>query len=467
MTYDITIVGAGPGGYVAAIRAAQEGFKVALIEKQFVGGTCLNYGCIPTKSFAAVADRFRGFGDLEDMGVVDANITNARVDIAKVVNRKNKIVEGLRGGIKQLLKGNKVDLIEGTASFVSPTELKVSNDTGNQSLITNNCIIATGSTWRPLPNLAPDGKFILTSDHMLDLTEIPKKFLIVGGGVIGCEFASIMKTFGSEVAIVEVADRILPLEDELISRTLALSFKKRGINIYTKTTVTGVANGNVNLSSGEVLPADKVLVSVGRKPYTDGLNLEGIGVEMKNGFVLTDEKLSTNIKNIFAIGDVSIPKNGSPKPQLAHVASNEGLIVIANLKSQVSDLKSLQVIPRPIFTHPEIGCVGMTETELKTKGIKYNTGRFTYSALSKAICDGDKEGLLQVYTEENGKILGAHCIGAHATDICSEISLAVRNGLTAKDVADTIHAHPTYSEIVAEAVEDTFGMAIHKPSSRR
>lgn len=465
MTYDLAIIGAGPGGYVSAIRSAQLGLKTILIEKENVGGTCLNRGCIPTKSMAAVAERMLEMSHFAEFGIEKVTVSNAIVNITKVIERKDRIVNGFRNGIHQLLKSNKVDYVKSAAQFVSPTELKLTDDTCHVSPVTcHNVIIATGSTWCDLHRLTTDGNFIITSDYMLELKELPKKLVIIGGGAIGSEFASIMNAFGVDVTIVEIMEQILPLEDSTAARLLAVSFKKRGIKIYTKTTAVGARDGVVSLSTGENLEADKVLVSVGRRPYTDDLNLEAVGVETQNGFILADEKMRTNIPNIFAVGDVAVPRKTGTKPFLAHVASKEGIVAINNispktLNSQLSTI-NYNVIPRPIFTTPEVFSVGLTEKELKAQ--KYKTGRFSYTALSKAVCDGATEGIFQVYTDEKGGILGAFCMGSHASDICAEVSLAMQSGLTADDVINIIHAHPTYSEIVVEALEDTEGRAVHK-----
>lgn len=458
MTYDVAIIGAGPGGYVAAIRASQLGFKTVLVEKDSVGGTCLNRGCVPTKSFVAVAEKMLSQKHLVDFGI--EGVSQANVNIKKVVERKNNIVASLKGGIQTLLKGRKVDVVNGTARLVSKSEIEVATASGSQKISAQRIIIATGSTWRDLPNLKADGKFILNSDHMLDLNELPKKLLIVGGGAIGCEFASIMNAFGVEVAMVELMDQLLPADDASVARMLTLFFKKRGIKILTKTSVISVNGNKVMLSDNSVIEPDKILVSVGRRPCTNGLNLEAIGVEMDCGFVLTDESMRTNISDIFAIGDVAIPGSTKSKPALAHVASNEGLVAVKSMKSSATI--DYSVVPRPVFTIPEIACVGLTEKELKAKGVKYKAGRFPYGALSKAVCDGEADGLMQVYADENDLVLGCHCIGNHASDICSEIAVAMRNNLTISKITDTIHAHPTYSEIIPEALEDVHSMAIHK-----
>ncbi|PIR16237.1 MAG: dihydrolipoyl dehydrogenase [Deltaproteobacteria bacterium CG11_big_fil_rev_8_21_14_0_20_49_13] len=466
MTYDLAVIGAGPGGYVAAIRAAQLGLKTVLIEKEHVGGTCLNRGCIPTKSVVAVAERFKE-RDPAEFGIEGVDSAKAAVNMAKVVERKDKIVAGLRVGIGQLLESNKIDLITGAASFASKDELKVVDPAGNELPVTSrDVIIATGSIWREIPGLKTDGKFVITSDEMLDLKALPKRLVIVGGGVIGCEFASIMNIFGVDVSIVEMTDQLLPTEDAAISRQLSMSFKKRGIKIFTKATVTEAGKGIVKLSTVDNLGADLVLVSIGRRPFTDGLGIEAAGVETQKGFILTDDKMRTNVPNIYAIGDVAVPGAKGFKPALAHVASKEGMVAVTNIKGEHAAVMNYNVVPRPIFTIPEIGCVGATEKELKNNNVKYKTGRFSYAALSKAVCDSATNGLLQVYSDEVGHILGAHCMGNHASDICAEASLAMETGLNVRDIERTIHAHPTYSEIMMEACEDVEGHAIHKAGGR-
>ncbi|MBI2341319.1 MAG: FAD-dependent oxidoreductase, partial [Deltaproteobacteria bacterium] len=359
MNYDVIVIGAGPGGYVAAIKASQLGFKVALVERDQLGGTCLNTGCIPTKSFAAAAEKLNG-----------------PIDIKQLVEKKNKIVATLRSGISQLIKSNKIDYVKGAASFVSPGEIKITGGLGEDlSLKGGNYIVAAGSTWQAIKGLQTDGKFIVTSDEMLNLNELPRHLLIIGGGVIGCEFASIMNLFGVEVTIIEIAETLLPMEDASIARTLAIYFKKRGIKIYNKTTVVSASNESVTLSAGEILKADKVLISVGRKPDTASLDLEKAGVKVERGFILTDERMRTNVSNIFAIGDAAKPGNGGQKPQLAHVASHEGIVAAMNIKKGGHPI-NYSSVPRPIFTHPEISCVGFTEQQLKNEKQEYKTGKY-------------------------------------------------------------------------------------------
>ncbi len=463
-TFDVVIIGAGPGGYVAAIRAAQLGLKAAIVEKEFIGGTCLNRGCIPTKSIVAVAERFVELKNGHFAGFGITNVGEPKLDMKHVIDRKNKIVESLRGGIAMLFKARKIEVLKGHAKFVSPQEIEVAGDSGTQKVSAKNFVIATGSTWKPLGSISTDGATILNSDHVLDMTELPKRLLILGGGVIGCEFASIMNSFGVEVTVVEFMDQLLPTEDASVARGVALAFKKRGIKVITKTTVESVSGGRAKLSNGEDVEFDKMMISVGRKPMTDGLALEAAGVATERGFILTDAHLATNVGGIYAIGDVSAPKGG--KPMLAHVASREGIVAVENiarkLKGESVHKMDYSVVPRPIFTTPEIGCVGLTEKQLKESGRTYKTGRFAYGALSKAICDSATDGMMIVYTDEAGQILGAHGYGANATSAAAELALAMQNKISVHNIAETIHAHPTYSEIVAEACEDSFGMAIHK-----
>jgi len=348
--------------------------------------------------------------NLPEFGI--EGVSQINLNLKKIVERKNGIVSHLKGGIQTLLKGRKVDLVNGTARFISKNEVEVTTTGGSQKISAKNVIIATGSTWRDLPNLKADGEFILNSDHMLDIKELPKRLLVVGGGVIGCEFASIMNAFGVDVTVVEVLDQLLPAEDASVARMLSLFFKKRGIKVITKTSVASINGGRVTLSDNSAVETDKVLVSVGRRPYTDGLNLEAVGIETERGFVLTDESMRTNVSNIFAIGDVAVPRSTKSKPALAHVASREGIVAVKAIKSQATiDYK---VVPRPVFTIPEVACVGLTEKELKTSGVKYKTVRFSYGALSKAVCDGQEGGLIQVYADESDFIIGCHCIGNHA-----------------------------------------------------
>lgn len=453
--YDLIIIGAGPGGYVAAIRAAQLKAKVLLVDRDEVGGVCLNRGCIPTKAMIASA---HALTNVRAAGKYGVNMPDgaATIDMHKVQARKNEIVTQLRTGVSQLLKGHGVEVIKGTASLVGVGKVNV----GGTLRHTKNILIATGSTWIDLPGLAIDGEHIVTTDHALAWNDVPKSLLIVGGGVVGCEFACMMRTFGAEVKIIEAMPSILPPVEAAISRLLTRSMKADGIEIITNTTVQHAeisdAKVNASLSNGTTLSVDKVLVSVGRKAMTADLNLSACDIALADrGAIKVDLRFRTTSEGIYAIGDVI------GAPMLAHAASAQGIAAVENIFGSGGHYNP-NVVPSPIFTSPEIGCVGLTSEELKAKGRDFITGRFPYAACGKALCDGEPEGQAIIHTDMDGKILGAHIIGRNATLIIPEAALAMRKGLSAHELEQTIHAHPTLSEIVAEASADVYGHAIHK-----
>jgi dihydrolipoamide dehydrogenase len=452
--YDIAIIGAGPAGYVAAIKAAQMGAKVSLIESDEVGGICLNWGCIPTKTIIASINIFRSLAKVSDMGI---SLPGApKIDYKKILERKNSVVASLVKGIGQLIKANNINLIRGKGSLTADRKIKV----GNEIVEADNIVIATGSIWRQISGFERDSKLVVSSDDLINSGEIPSKLIILGGGVIGCEFASIYSALETDVTIVEALDNILAMEDQMTSRILARAFKKQGMTIKAKTTAEKVKKSSnsvaVTLSDGETIEADKVLVSVGRVPHIDGLGLEHVGVKTENGVVVTDEKMMTNVQGIYAIGDI----NG--KYMLAHTASEEAIVAVENIMGRETSM-NYDAVPRPIYTYPEVCGVGATEDQLKERNIKYKTGRFSYGALAKALCDNETEGQVSIHSEEgSGKVLGAALIGKNATEIAAEIALAVRLGLNVKDIYGTIHSHPTLTEVVREAAEDCEGKAIHK-----
>ncbi|MFH1873711.1 MAG: dihydrolipoyl dehydrogenase [Pseudomonadota bacterium] len=449
MSYDLTIIGSGPGGYVAALCAAKLGAKVALVEKSEIGGVCLNQGCIPTKALAAFAHKLNPH-------------------FAEACEHKQKVVETLRQGIEKLLKGNKIEIIKGEAKFTDSNQIAVNG----KNIDTKKILIATGSAWWTPPGLTLDHKFVITSDDLLNWKDLPKSILIVGGGVVGCEFASILNNFGVQVSIVEAMNSLLPMVEGSLTRLLANSFKQKGINVLTGTTVVSVCHGegedvipakagiSVLLSNNEEKNVDKVLVCVGRRPNTTGLDLEKIGIELtEKGAIKVNEKFETNVAGVYAIGDVI------GNWMLAHVASAEAISCVEQIFGKGQPLK-YQAIPSPIFTIPEIGAVGLTSEQLKQQGINFKTGRFAYAASGKAWCDNETEGMALVHVDDKGKILGAHILGKDATLLIAEAALAIEHGLTAHDVGSTIHAHPTLSEIFAEACLDAVGEAIHKGGTR-
>ncbi|MFA4972030.1 MAG: dihydrolipoyl dehydrogenase [bacterium] len=458
--FDLAVIGAGPGGYVAAIRASQLGAKVLLVERGELGGVCLNRGCIPTKAMIASAHALRAVRRAAEFGVKISG-EKASVDMTVVKARKDAIVEKLRAGIAQLLKSGGVTIVKGSAALSGDGKISIDGVTHEAK----NILIASGSAWIELPGLQLDGRSIVTTDEALDWTEAPARLLIVGGGVIGCEFGCMMREFGSEVTIVEATPSILPPVEAAISRLLARSMKEQGISIMTSMTVNSAeaAGGSVKarLSGGEELEFDRVLMAVGRRPHTKGLGLESAGVALtERGAIKVDERFATSRKGVYAIGDAI---GGM---MLAHAASAQGIAAVENIFGK-RGIYDAATVPSPIFTSPEIGAVGLTAEELKRRGIEFKTGRFPYAASGKALCDGDAEGQAIVHTDAEGKILGAHVIGRDATLLIPELALAMRKGMGAREVEETVHAHPTLSEVVAEAAADVFGMAIHKAGKRR
>ena len=460
MSYDLAVIGAGPGGYVAAIRAAQLGANVTLVERDQLGGVCLNHGCIPTKTMMATANLLEMVGRAEEFGVILPDGVR-RVDMHRVRERKDEVISRLRQGITSLLKGNGIELISGLASFDGQGRIVVEKT----PLEAKQILIATGSTWMELPNLTIDGEYIVTSDQALNWTEVPGRLVIVGGGVIGCEFACLMQAFGAQVTVVEAMPTILPQMEGTLSRLLARVMKRKGIEIMANTTVEGAAikedTIELTLSRGQNLAADKVLVAVGRRARTQELNLDAAGVALtEQGFVRVDKGFQTTARNVYAIGDVI------GQPMLAHAASAQGIAVVEGIFGNGGGYDAHSV-PSPIFTSPEIGAVGKTAEELRSEGVSFRTGRFSYAAGGKAHCDGEIEGEAIVHADSHGKILGVHIIGSNATALIAEAALAMGKGMTVSDLEQTVHAHPTFSEVLAEAAADVEGRAIHKMKAMR
>lgn len=457
----ITVLGAGPGGYVAAIKAAQLGAEVTVIEESEVGGTCLNWGCIPTKTLIASAEVLHKVRNAKNFGLeLNGNIVP---DIQKIVERKNKVVGIQTKGIRGLFKSWGVKLVEGRGVIIDPKKIKVTRNGGQtEEIETDRIIIATGSKPAQIPVFPFDGIRILSSDHAINPDSIPKSLLIIGAGVIGCEFAFIYKEFGSEVTMVEMMSNAVSTEDEEISAILERELKKNKIKLLKDTRVEKVdvkENGVlVELSNGKELEAEKILVSIGRSVNSKNIGLESIGVKTgQRGEITVDNRMQTSVEGIYAIGDVT---GGI---MLAHLASAEGIVAVENAMGKDSVI-NYDVIPAAIFTSPEIGSVGLREKQAVEKGLKYKVGRFQFRALGKAHAMGEITGLFKIIAEEEtDKILGAHIIGPHASDLIHEAALAMEKGLTVKDIAHTIHAHPTLSEGIMEAAEDVHDSAIHVP----
>ncbi len=459
--FDIVIIGGGPGGYVGAIRAAQSGATVALIERENLGGTCLNRGCIPTKALYYSAKALSAAKKADTFGVV---IGEVGFDLEKAISRKDEVVGKLVGGVAQLLKGNGVEVINGTGRIESKGKVVVKTTDGEETVGAKNIIIATGSEPAMIPAFNIDGENVITSTEALNLTTVPKSLLIIGGGVMGCEFATIFSKFGSEVTIVELLPQILSTEDKQIVRVISKGFKTSGVKVLTEVMVENVlvtAEGvKTTLKDGTEILTDKVLVSIGRSFNTKGIGLEEVGIDLEKGCIKVNEKMETSIKGIYAIGDVT------GGVLLAHVASVEAEVAVSNALGIEKDM-DYSVIPAGIFTDPEIASVGINEKIAKEKDIEYSIGRFPYVASGKALGMGETEGFFQLLSDpKTGKVLGASIVGAHATDLIGEIALAMKTGATVTQITETIHAHPTLPEIILEGAEDLLGHAVHKMSRK-
>ncbi|MBI3753163.1 MAG: dihydrolipoyl dehydrogenase [Deltaproteobacteria bacterium] len=461
--FDIVIIGGGPGGYVAAIRAAQLGAKAALIEKDALGGTCLNRGCIPTKALYTSAKALAAARRAGDFGV---SVKDIAFDLEKAVARKNEVVAQLVGGVRQLLKGNGVQVFEGEAFLENAGQVRITRQDGLKGTITaKKIILATGSEPAMIPAFNIDRKNIITSTEMLDLQTVPKTILIIGGGVMGCEFASIFAEFGSKITIVELLPTILSTEDKQVSRVILKSFKEKGVDVLTEVSVQSVQDtGNgvrTTLADGREFVTEKVMVSIGRSFNSQGLGLEALGVKTEKGRIVVNEKMETNVSGVYAAGDVI---GGM---LLAHIASSEGIVAVNNALGKDAAM-DYSIVPAGIFTSPEIASVGLREKDAKEKGMEVAVGRFPYAASGKALCMAEEEGFVQILSDPGtDKVLGCSIVGAHATDLIQEVAVAMKAGVKIKEIADTIHAHPTLPELVMEAAEDVHGMAIHKIGRKR
>lgn len=457
----VAVLGGGPGGYVAALKAAQLGARVTVIEKDEVGGTCLNRGCIPTKTLIASLDvlgKARGLADygIDLSGSVSPNLT-------KMMERKNKVVSIQVNGIRGLFKSWGVTLLEGTGILLGPEKIEVVKSDGTIEVVeADRIIIATGSRPAQIPTFPFDGERILSSDDVIMLREIPKSVLIVGAGVIGCEFGCIFSGLGTEVTMVEMLPRAVSTEDTEISELLEKELKKKKIKLLTGVSVDkveGKADGlHSSLSDGREIVTEKILVSIGRKLNTENIGLEAVGIEKgERGQIIVNGKMETNIEGVFAVGDVV---GGM---LLAHKASKEGIVAASNACGRETKI-DYSVVPAAIFTSPEIASVGLREHQAAERGSKIRTGHFQFRALAKAHAMGEISGFFKIIADaDTDKILGAHIMGPHASDLIHEAAVAMKAGLRVKDIADTIHAHPTLSEGIMEASEDVHGEAIHAP----
>jgi len=454
MKYDVTVIGSGPGGYVAAIRCAQLGLKTAIIEKyDTLGGTCLNVGCIPSKALLDSSEHFHNATHtFKEHGI---DITEPKVNLAQMISRKAGVVKSNVDGIAFLMKKNKIDVLKGVGSFIDKNTIKITDKAGKETTINSDkVIIATGSKPTPLPFAPFDKKRIISSTEALELKEIPKHLIIVGGGVIGMELGSVYARIGSKVSVVEFLDSLIPTMDGTMGKELQKSMKKLGIDFYLSHKVTAIENKGKevvlkaepkNGGTALELKADYCLVSVGRKPYTDGLGLDKVGIELIKGQISVDDHLKTKVDSIYAIGDVV---RGA---MLAHKAEEEGVYVAERIVGQKPHINYL-LIPGVVYTWPEVASVGYTEEQLKEQNRPYKVGSFPYKALGRARASMDLDGLVKILADKTtDEILGVHIIGARAADMIAAGVVAMEFRASAEDVSRMSHAHPTYMEAVKEA----------------
>jgi len=457
--YQVVVIGTGPGGYIAAIRAAQMGLKTAVVEKDELGGTCLNWGCIPTKSWVVTAHLYEQIKRAKEYGIV---VGEPQIDWTALVARKNKIVKQLTGGVKQLLAGRQVDILKGTAKLTAANRIAVAmNEGGTQEITTDHIILATGAqAWNP-PGWSLDGERVIGSKEALDLTKQPKRIAILGGGVIGCEFACFFAAVGTQTTVIEMLPKLVMAEDEEVSTALEREMKKQKIALHLGTKVEDRRDNpdgsiTLTLSGGKTVDVDTVLVATGRRPYSAGLGLDTVGVaHADRGKVVVNDRLQTSVPNIYAIGDVTDIK------QLAHFASAQGKAaaeIIAGHPAQTN----WRAVPAATFTSPEIASVGLTEAEAKAEGRTVKVGRFPFRAHGRNIADGETTGFVKIVGDaDSGQILGTSIFGAKASELIHEAALAIGADLDVSAIAQAIHAHPTMMEVLGEAAEDADHLAIH------
>lgn len=459
---DVFVVGAGPGGYVAAIRAAQLGKKTLVAEKQWLGGVCNQVGCIPSKALITASKLYRKFHEAEEIGINASGIT---LDWTKLMAWKRGVVKRLSDGVANLLKGNGIELLMGTAKLTGShsAEVKLADGTTEQVRF-KACILASGSAAIEIPGFKPDGKRIITSTEALELAEIPKRLVIIGAGAIGLEIACFYANFGTKVTVVELLPQVLPGTDAEVARTMERFLRKRGIEVHLEAKAkSATVVGNLVKVLFEVggktieVDADHCLVAVGRRALTQGLGLEAAGVRLhEKGWILANERLQTNVPTIYAIGDLIGP------PQLAHKASKEGIVAAEVIAGKKGAQRDFVTVPGVIFTDPEVATAGLSEDDAKKGGHNVGVGKFPYAASGRALTARETEGFVKVvFDKKTNLLLGVHLIGPEASDLISEAALALEMGATVEDLAMTVHPHPTLGESLCEAAEDAEGMGIH------
>ena len=462
-THDVAIIGSGPGGYVAAIRAAQLGMSVLLVEKDSrLGGVCTLRGCIPTKALLHTADVLEEARHGAEVGVSAREI---HLELPAAMKHKEKVVRQSSNGVAYLMKKNRVDVVSGFGRIAAAGRVSVAAADGTETAFAaRNILIATGSTPRSLPGIEIDHQTILSFDSILEIAEVPKSLLVVGSGAVGVEFASMFARFGSKTAVIEILPRVVPLEDEEVSRELAAAFKRQGMAVYVDTRIERVnrIEGGIEVlaktSAGktETFRAEKMLLAVGRKPLSEGIGLEGPGVATDKGYIRVDGMMRTNVPGIYAIGDVV------PTPWLAHVASEEGVVAVEHMAGREARGLNYDQVPGCTYCAPEVASIGLTEAKAKERGYDVAVGKFPFSANPKARIVNDTAGFVKIVAEKKyDEVLGVHIVGPKATELIAEAGAALRLEATSEDLVRTIHAHPTLSEAIHEAAEGVAGQPIH------
>jgi dihydrolipoyl dehydrogenase len=464
MDYDLIVIGGGPAGYVGAIRAAQLGKKVVCVEVERAGGTCLNWGCIPTKALLKSAEVKQMTSHLADYGLELAG--EVKFDFAKVMQRSRGVSDQMAKGVEYLFKSKKVDYVIGRAQIQAPADGAVKKvvvtgaDGKTQTLTGNAIMVCTGAKARPLPGVKIDGDRVLTSREALAIKTLPKSILILGAGAIGCEFAYFFNSFGSKVTLIEMLPQVLPIEDTEVSELLKRQFTKQGIDIHVDTKVEKTEAGGkgvkLTLAGGKTLEAEHLLVAIGLEANTDGLLANGLKLETDRGYLKTNDRYETSIKGVYAAGDIIGP------PWLAHVASHEAVEAVEGLFVKGKKPHKVTVFPGCTYCQPQVASIGVTERKAKEQNLKFKVGKFPYRASGKAVAAGDPEGFVKlILGEPHGEILGAHIIGADATELIAEVTLGITLEATAEELSTTIHAHPTLAEMIHEASLAGEGKPIH------